>query len=239
MLLTLVKLDERAAFRRWARTARIAADEAGDPVTQAWTLAQEAYGHYYSEDLSEAVTVAKQAQHVIGAAVGAGAALAAALEARAHASLGQRQETLAALGRAGELVSTLDADALQPSAFGYNEGQFRFHAGSAYTHLHDLSAAFAAQDRALELCSPGDYTDRALTRLDRASCFAYDGDVVLAAGEIAETLIGLSEDQRRGIIELRAAEIVAGLPDRDQALPVVRDLQDLIAPATPREDRHP
>jgi hypothetical protein len=54
--------------------------------------------------------------------------------------------------------------------------------------------------------------------------------VLLAAGEIAETLIGLSEDQRRGIIDLRAAEIVAGLSDRDQALPVVRDLQDLIAP---------
>jgi tetratricopeptide (TPR) repeat protein len=239
MLLTLVKLDERSAFRRWARTARVAAYEAGDPATQAWVLAQEAYGHYYSEDLSEAVAVAKQAQIVTGATRSVGAPLAAALEARAYASLGQRQETIEALDRAEDLVSVLEADALQPSAFGYNEAQLRFHAGSAYTHLHDSAGAFAAQDRALELCAPGDYTDRAMTRLDRASCFAYDGDAALAAGEIAETLIGLGDDQRRGIIDLRAAEVLGGMSERDRALPIVRDLQDLIIPAHLREDRHP
>jgi tetratricopeptide (TPR) repeat protein len=239
MLLTLVKLDERSAFRRWARTARVAADEAGDPATQAWVFAQEAYGHYYSEDLSEAVAVAQQAQVVAGGTRSVGAPLAAALEARAYASLGQRRETIAALGRAEDLVSVLEGDAMQPSAFGYNEAQLRFHAGSAYTHLHDSAGAFAAQDRALELCAPGDYTDRAMTRLDRASCFAYDGDAALAAGEIAETLIGLGDDQRRGIIDLRAAEVLEGISERDRALPIVRDLQDLIVPAHLREDRHP
>jgi len=43
--LTLIKLDDRQAFRRWARTARIAANEASDAVTFSWVLAQEAYGH--------------------------------------------------------------------------------------------------------------------------------------------------------------------------------------------------
>jgi hypothetical protein len=89
------------------------------------------------------------------------------------------------------------------------------------------------------LCAPGDYTDRAMTRLDRASCFAYDGDAALAAGEIAETLIGLGDDQRRGIIDLRAAEVLEGISERDRTLPIVRDLQDLIVPAHLREDRHP
>jgi predicted negative regulator of RcsB-dependent stress response len=78
-----------------------------------------------------------------------------------------------------------------------------------------------------------------MTRLDRASCFAYEGDAALAAGEIAETLIGLADDQRRGIIDLRAAEVVTRMSEHDQALPIVRDLQDLIAPAHPREDRYP
>jgi tetratricopeptide (TPR) repeat protein len=238
MLLTLVKLDERSAFRRWARTARIAADEAGDPTTQAWVLAQEAYGQYYSEDLSEAVAVAQRAQVVAGGTRSVGAPLVSALEARTYASLGQRRETIAALGRAEDLVSML-ADALQPSAFGYNEAQLRFHAGSAYAQLHDSAGAFAAQDRALELCSLGDYTDRAMTRLDRACCFAYEGDAALAAGEIAESLIGPGDDQRRGIIDLRAVDVVDGMSERDRALPVVRDRQDLIAPAHLREDRHP
>lgn len=43
MCLTLIKLDERPAFRRWARTARVAADEAADPLTYSWVRAQEAY----------------------------------------------------------------------------------------------------------------------------------------------------------------------------------------------------
>lgn len=46
MCLTFCKLDDRAAFRRWANVARVAAAEAGDTTTRSWVLAQEAYGHY-------------------------------------------------------------------------------------------------------------------------------------------------------------------------------------------------
>jgi len=239
MLLTLVKLDERSAFRRWARTARLAATEADDPTTQSWVLAQEAYGHYYSADLSEALHVAQHAQVVAGTAVCVGAPLAAALEARAYASRGQSQETRLALDRAEEMVSRLDAESLQPSAFGYKEAQLRFHAGNAFTHLHDSRSALVAQERALELCAPGDYTDWAMSRLDRADCLAHDGDVPLAATEIGGTITSLSEDQRRGIIDLRAGEILASLTDPQRALPVVRDLQDLLIIAHPRKDRQP
>ncbi|HEU5472233.1 MAG TPA: hypothetical protein VFV67_16385 [Actinophytocola sp.] len=38
MCLTQVKLDDRQAFRRWARTARIAANEADDASTYSWVL---------------------------------------------------------------------------------------------------------------------------------------------------------------------------------------------------------
>lgn len=37
--LTLIELDDRTAFRRWARTARLAAAEIDDPATQAWVSA--------------------------------------------------------------------------------------------------------------------------------------------------------------------------------------------------------
>jgi len=56
MCLTFCKLDDRSSFRKWARTARLAAKEAGDPLTISWVLAQESYGHYYSGDLQEVPT---------------------------------------------------------------------------------------------------------------------------------------------------------------------------------------
>ena len=235
MLLTLVKLDDRSAFRRWARTARIASAEAGDSTTESWMLAQEAYGHFYSNDLSEAIAVAEQAQDVSSTPGGVGAPLAAALAARAYAAIGDRQETIAALRRAEDYVSHLSGDALVPSAFGYNEAQLAFHASSAYTRLRDLPAAFAAQERALAICAPGDYTDRALTRLDRAACFVIDGDVTASAQEIAGTLLGLDDEKRRGIIDGRARDVIGEMSAKQRQLPVVRELHELVRP-TREED---
>src|SRR5687768_68713 len=62
MFLTLIKLNEPMAARNWARTARVAADEAGDNDTRSWVRAQEAYVHYYAGNLAEAISVARQAQ---------------------------------------------------------------------------------------------------------------------------------------------------------------------------------
>jgi transcriptional regulator with XRE-family HTH domain len=236
MCLTLCKLDDRRAFRRWSRTARLAADEAGDPVTLSWILAQEAYGHYYSSDLMEAMDVARRAQDTVPATPCVGATLAAALEARAHAAMGRHQETRAALGRAEDILSHLDSDALMPSAFGYNEAQLRFHEGNAYTHLRDTNAALKAQDRALELCAPGDYTDWAMTRLDRASCLTNRGETADALDYATETLINLSVSQRRGIITLRGFEIFNALPGDQHALPAARELHELLMLATEKRE---
>jgi hypothetical protein len=231
MCLTFCRLDDRPAFRRWARTARLAANEAGDKETRSWVLAQEAYGHYYSADLLEAIEVAKHAQ-AIARTPSVGAALAAALEARALAALGRDQETRAALGRAEDTLSHLQEHALTPSAFGYNEAQLRFHEGSAYTHLKDPVAAFAAQDRAMELCTPGDYTDWAMTRLDRAGCLCSIGDVTVGLNYAAETLAALSHSQRRGILALRGNQLLASLPHKRRALPAARNLQELLRSTT-------
>ncbi len=150
MCLTLCKLDDRPAVRRWARTARLAAHEAGDQVTYSWVLAQEAYGHYYGADLREAVDVARRAQHVVRKTPCVGAALAAALEARAHAAMGSAHDTREALARAEVILSSLGPDSLVPSAFGYTQAQLSFHAGSAHPLLHDTNAAFEAQELALK-----------------------------------------------------------------------------------------
>jgi tetratricopeptide (TPR) repeat protein len=230
--LTLCKLDDRPGFRRWTRTARIAASEAGDPLVHSWVLAQEAYGHYYSGDMLEAVDVARHAQELASSRPSVGAALAAALEARAHAAMGRRDETRAALAYAEEVTAQLDGDALIPSAFGYNEAQLRFHAGSALTHLRDVQAAMTAQERALELCMPGDYTDWAMTRLDRADCLLSTDETADALTYAAETVDSLTQAQRKGIITLRGHEILNSLPKQRQALPAARDFRELLSLST-------
>src|SRR5262245_46647150 len=112
MCLALVKLDDRDGFRNWARTARIAAQEAGDRPTYSWVRAQEAYGHYYAGDLLQAIEVAQHAQALAGTSAYVGAALAAALEARAHAALGNSGDTRAALDRAQAILSQLEPESL-------------------------------------------------------------------------------------------------------------------------------
>jgi transcriptional regulator with XRE-family HTH domain len=237
MCLTLIKMDERVAFRRWARTARLAAREAGDPLTHSWVRAQEAYGHYYSGDLPEAVQVARHAQELSGQTPSVGAVLAAALEARAHAAMGHRQETRAALGYAETCLSHLDASAIGTSAFDYNEAQLRFHEGNAFTHLHDTKTAWSAQEAALSLCPVNDYMDRTMIKLDRANCLAYDRDVTGTVAVVLEATTPLTDPQRQGIIASRVRGIIAILPPRHRALPAVRDLHDLLSPPPEREDR--
>ncbi len=228
MCLTLIKLDERQAFRRWARTARVAAGEVDDAVTLSWVLAQEAYGHFYSGDLAEAVTVARHAQAVVPGTPCVGAVLAAALEARAQAALDRADETRHALRHAEHLLSTIDVDVSTPSAFAYDEAQFRFHESNALTHLGDTRAAWTAQDRALELVAPQDFMDRAFTRLDRAMCLATDGDASGAASYALDTVLCLSEAERHGIINGRAREVIETVPRRHRAVAPVRELRDLL-----------
>ena len=228
MCLTLVKLDDRTGFRRWARLARLAAGEAGDPVTLAWVRAQEAYGYYYSGEINQAIDIARHAQSVVPGLPCVGAALAAALEARAHARLGRRDETETALRSAQTILAALDESAVAPSAFGYNEAQLRFHQGSAYTHLHNTESAWKAQRRALELTPENDYTDITLTHLDRSVCLAQDGDSLAAVSYAAQALGALSDAQRQGIIILRAREIVDSIPARQLALPPVREFKEML-----------
>lgn len=228
MFLTLIKLDLPLAARNWTRTARVAADEAGDPAICSWVRAQEAYVHYYAGNLTEALHVARHAHVLAGNTSCVGVPLAAALEARTLAALGQDQAARLTLARAETAVANLASDDLPPSAFGYNEAQLRFHEGNTLTHLHDTSGASAAQDRALALYPRSDFLDRTLLELDRASGFAYDGDVATVMTHTTRTLLGLSDDQRRGLIILRGHQILDSLARPQRGLPAVRDFHDLL-----------
>jgi hypothetical protein len=226
--LTLLKAGALTESRSWARTARIAADEADEPTTRAWVRAQEAYAHYYAGSYDKAIYVARQTQAVAHHAPCVGVALAAALEARAWAIAGDALAARRGLDAAEAVLRQLPASALEPSAFGYNEAQLRFHEGNAWTHLHDTGAAERAHQRALALYPPGDFTDRTLIHLDRAYCLAYDGDIRTAFGHAANALTILSRSQRAGLITERGLQILSLGSPAQLALPAARDFRDVL-----------
>ncbi|MGH3993462.1 MAG: hypothetical protein ACRDSN_13495, partial [Pseudonocardiaceae bacterium] len=129
MSATHLRLDQQTAARNWSRTAKVVAAEAGDSKLHAWVLGGEAYAHYYSGNLLEAVHVAAQAQHVANQAPCTGFASTAALEARIHALFGRVKEAHAKLDRAQRALGRMDAASRTPSCFNYNEARFHHHAG--------------------------------------------------------------------------------------------------------------
>jgi len=228
MFLTLIKLNEPLAARNWARTARVAADEAADNAIRSWVRAQEAYVHFYAGYYAQAVTVARHAQTLASTTVCVGVPLAAALEARALAVLGRNQQVQPALERAETALAALDADSLTPSAFGYNHAQLHFHQGNAHTHLGNTKRALAAHDQALALYPQRDFLDRTLVRLDTAACFAKEGDARQAMVVASNALQDITSEQRQGLVTLRGHEILQSVRHGQRALPATRDFQDLL-----------
>ena len=227
MCLTLIKLDRRRDFRRWAITAREAAGELGDPDTYAWVLAQEAYGHYYSQDLADALAVCTEARAAAGAVPRVGAVLAAALEARICAAMGDAEGCRRALGRAQDGLGALPPAEVGEGAFAYDAGQLAFHTGSAYTHLGQTGPAWIAQQRALELAAANDFMDRAFARLDRSACLLADGELDEGLAYAVATMSALTDDQRAGIITGRGRELLATLaPAHRRTLPGAVELHE-------------
>ena len=225
--LSLIKAGDRQAFRRWARTARHAAGEASDSATVSWATAQEAYGYYYAGDMPAAVACARAALEAAPFPC-VGGALAAALEMRACAVTGDALSARRALEAAARIHAALSGPELEPSAFGYAESQLRFHSGDALTRLRDTAAARPILERALELCAPGDYTDRSLVQFDQAECMLIDGDCAAAMEYAAQILTELDASRRQGIISARGRELYAALPASARRLPAAAGFRDLL-----------
>ncbi|MGW3152797.1 helix-turn-helix domain-containing protein [Streptomyces sp. NPDC001089] len=227
MALTLLKLgDDRA--RAWWRTGRAAASAADDRATLSWIYAHEAYQLYYNGEIFGAVDLAARAQHLAGGLPCVGPALAAPLEARAHALLGAREPSATALASAEVALQRLPEAEQVPSAFGYSESQLRFHAGNAWTHLGETSRAAAEHDVALGLYPASDRMDIALIHLDQAMCLAVDGDPAGAAALATQTIVDLPEQHRSSLIIYRAREVAVKVP-RAQEVPEVRVLREILA----------
>jgi len=228
----LVRLDQHAAARNWARTAKTVAKECGDSKLHAWVLSQEAYSYFYDGNPVQAVFVAAQAQHVANYTPCTGVVQAAAIEARVHALHGRAEESLAALDRTERTLGGLDAESRMPSAFGYDEARFAHHVSNAYTHLGRTTEAASAQDRALALYLRTDYFNRPLVMLDRADCFVQDNDVPAAVESAKQALCVFGTERRTPVVDNRARQLLNQIPAKAARLPAVQELRDLLHDTT-------
>lgn len=231
---TFLRLDQHAAARNWARTAKIVAKESGDSKVHAWILSEEAYSYYYDGNLVQAVSLAAQAQYVANQAPCAGVAHSAAIEARVHALRGRAGEAHAALDGAERALSDLDAEARIPSAFGYDEARLAHHTSTTYTYLGQTTAAANAQDQALALYLRTDYFNRPLVLLDRADCLVQANDVPAAAEYAKQALCAFGAERRTPVVDNRARHVLDQIPAKAATLPAVQELRDLLhdAPVT-------
>ncbi|MBB4920704.1 helix-turn-helix domain-containing protein [Streptosporangium saharense] len=208
--LTILRMGDHRAARRWFRTSCSAATQVDDSSILSWVYAQEAYALYYGGDIAGAINTARAAQEIACGTKCVGVALSAPLEARAHARLGHAQDAEAAIERAEVALRNLDSESTGESAFAYNEAQLRFHQGNALTHLGQTGRAWEIQERALELYPTNDLTDRTLVRLDQAICLARE-DVAAGSALATEAITALPPAHRSPLIMSRARDVVASV----------------------------
>lgn len=208
----LMRLGDVHEARAWYRTAMHAADDSSEHRLQVLVRAQATMLPYYFGDPRQAVSTADAALAIVCSPTPS-TALAAAAKARALARAGAAGAARDAIKLARALFDETgapDSDA----AFEFPAKRLLLYLSGVLTGLGDTSAAYRAQDEALELYSSSHAAsiDPALITLDRAMCLAHDRRAQEAAVTAREAIAGLSRRQQTEIILTRADGVVAIVP---------------------------
>lgn len=227
--IALVALGEHREARSWYRCAQLAAEETGDRALRAWLVAREAVIPFYFGAPASAARLAERARLLAGNTLCATAAWAPALEARSLARMGRADDARQAMTLAERAFDRLDSSHTSDLAYGYTEGQLRWHVGSMYTTLGDTRRAQLNLDEALSLYAPDEYLDRALITFDQAINLIGVGEIATAAQVGMMALGAIPAEHRTGIVVSRARDVVVAVPARAARVPMVADLREMIA----------
>lgn len=209
--------DQRDAYR-WFSTAEKAARESGDSRMAAWILARHAMVPLNYGAPQEAAKLAQRARVEAGDSPTAAAALAAAVQARALAASGDRGGAAQAVQDVRDLAERLNSAESADTWFGYPLQKHHVHLSQAYTLLGDTTAAYTAQDDALDLTDSPSVMVRALLAMDTAACLRVDGDSPAAADMAAGVFERLPVSYREGLVRSRAEALHRTLTGRPQVL---------------------
>ncbi|RIW42902.1 hypothetical protein D3H59_22005 [Micromonospora endophytica] len=204
----LTDLGHHRHAREWFATAALAADETSDRTLASWVRAREAtVSLYHQRPPQIAITLAAEAQARAGNTPCAGAALAAATEARAWARLGHTQQALTALRHAEAISSRLSETQQANSIYGYPSQQLAFHREATLTIVGNLKDAEAAQREALALYPATEHINPTLIRLDQAACTIRTGDIAGGQQLALHHLSGTPQQYRTPLVLSRAREL--------------------------------
>ncbi|GLY99833.1 hypothetical protein [Actinoplanes sp. NBRC 103695] len=204
----LVDLGYHRDASAWFATAMTAATETRDRALTGWVQAREAtVSLYHNRPPQIAIAIAAEAQARAGGTPCAGAALAAATEARAWARLGHADNAITALRSTDGIAARLSTAATANSIHGYPVQQLAFHREATLTLVGTVDDAAEAQKAALALYPSGEYVIPTLIRLDQAACTIRRGDHSSGYQESLHRLAEIPGQFRTALVISRAREL--------------------------------
>jgi hypothetical protein len=196
----------------WFTTAEQAARESGDRQMLAWALARHAMVPLNYGAPKAAADLAGRARVEAGPNPSAAAALAAAVNARALAAIGDQRGALRSVADARLIAEHLDGTQAADTWFGYPLQKHHVHLSQAFTLLGRTREAYAEQEAALALTRSPSVMTRALLEMDAAICLHTDGDPTAAADKAVAIWERLPEAYRDGLVRARAETLHQVLP---------------------------
>jgi hypothetical protein len=226
----LSALGHQREARAWFHTAKLAADEADDPMLAGLAVVRTATVSLYYGSAVVALEQAQLAQAILGQTPCASLVRAMVVEARALAKLGREPHHARRLiGDAETIFGHLLAGEVSDTALGFTERQFWFTTGNAYTNLRLTTEAHEVQERALRLYQPTEYLDPALIRLDQAACLVHAGYADAGCELAISTVSNAPQQHRSGLVTHYGRDFLANLPVTVQALPAAKQLRELVS----------
>ena len=211
--------------RRYFIQALTLAHYAGNRELGASALSAMSHQANYLGDHTEALQLARAARHgSAGSPSQASSAQFAAMEARAAASMGQRADTMRALGEAQSAFDRRDAESDPDWMVYFDESELADEIAHCYRDLGDYDRALFAAGQCLTLAGPEYARSRVFSRIVQAESFLGAGEPEQAA-RIGIEVIPLVQD----LASVRVAGYLATLRTRAapyNALPVVAGFTD-------------
>lgn len=227
---TMVDLGQHHGARRWWRSARATADQAGEPKLAAFVRGRQAVFALYAPtqvlDLAEEAVAAGHGTPCTGVVSGLAA------RAQALGRMGQTDRARGALADLARMFDRLPDDVTRErtSMFAWSEHRLLHVESYVCTRLGDTRSAYAAQDAAFALYPATDYhLGRAQVEMHRAACLVMDGHIGEGMRHATGVLDALPENHCSVFLQDVARDALSAVPASARTLPAVAEYRDRLA----------
>jgi tetratricopeptide (TPR) repeat protein len=219
------------ATQAYCAAAMQAADEAGDRQLRAWILSTQAMLAAYTNRHQDAIDLTNAGLEAAGQRATATAVKLASLQARAHATLGDRQAAEAALSLARQTMAQVSPEEQDRGLFAFPEEKLASHEGQVWLQLGAPERAQESLQRALRLLDSAtggrrSPVDQAMVHLHLARSHAELGQFDEACQQ-AEQALALHRQRPVDHTRRRAHELATLLTSYDESEATQKILHEL------------